>query len=279
MSKYEAATGKSGEIAPGSTIHATPTKYGKSTAETLADGAVEAEDAPITTSPAASSAAAAPVPWAASAAASTGEFKPAPSKPTPGRMSLPSMPSLAERDIGDGALDVGVGSAPTPAPPAGAVPRLSSVHKGSSGCSAVSASSERSGGPRPSPRGSVFGASAQRGMGDDERKELQKVFASFDTDRSGHIDLEELGRAMANLGMPTTREKLSALLNQADEDKSGAIDFGALRCVRESVCAANCPCGRHVTQEALRPQASSFAWWRGGERPRERGGRPCSTRS
>ena len=77
--------------------------------------------------------------------------------------------------------------------------------------------------PRAAPRGSVFGAVANRSLGEDELKNLRTLFNSFDADKSGHIDMEELQAAMTKLGLSTTKEKLHALVHEVDQDADKKI--------------------------------------------------------
>ena len=56
-------------------------------------------------------------------------------------------------------------------------------------------------------------------------EELFKVFQEFDVDRSGSIDSEELGQAMAKMGRPMTEDQVENLLMQIDTEGTGAINF------------------------------------------------------
>ena len=67
---------------------------------------------------------------------------------------------------------------------------------------------------------------------------LEQVFKSFDTDKSGAIDIGELETAMRTLEIPTTREKLVAMLQHADANGNGLIDFKEFCSVVERVKAA-----------------------------------------
>ena len=55
--------------------------------------------------------------------------------------------------------------------------------------------------------------------------EVRKVFRSFATDNSGAIDADELREAMAALGQEPSEEELMLLIEEADEDGSGEIEF------------------------------------------------------
>jgi Ca2+-binding EF-hand superfamily protein len=55
--------------------------------------------------------------------------------------------------------------------------------------------------------------------------ELKRLFDTFDLDASGSISLNELRTALKNLGEYTDELKLLRLLQEADSDGSGDIDF------------------------------------------------------
>jgi len=54
---------------------------------------------------------------------------------------------------------------------------------------------------------------------------MRELFDSLDADRSGTIDLAELGTAVERLGLGTSPERLQAMLAEVDTDKSGAISY------------------------------------------------------
>jgi len=62
-------------------------------------------------------------------------------------------------------------------------------------------------------------------MSTEERAELETLFKSFDADSSGSITVDELAQVLAQLGTPTSKEKLTAMMSAADEDGSNTIDF------------------------------------------------------
>ena len=55
--------------------------------------------------------------------------------------------------------------------------------------------------------------------------ELKGVFEMFDVDGSGAIDAKELKQVMQNLGMNPTEEEVNRMMQEADEDDSGEIEF------------------------------------------------------
>ena len=54
----------------------------------------------------------------------------------------------------------------------------------------------------------------------------REAFLAFDKDRSGTIDIYELRDVLEAMGQKPTEEELFQLLSSADEDGTGAIDFG-----------------------------------------------------
>ena len=62
-------------------------------------------------------------------------------------------------------------------------------------------------------------------LDEEQITELKGVFEMFDVDQSGAIDVKELKQVMQNLGMNPTDEEVQRMMQEADEDDSGAIDF------------------------------------------------------
>mmetsp|Transcript_51640 Transcript_51640/g.102629 ORF Transcript_51640/g.102629 Transcript_51640/m.102629 type:complete len:172 (+) Transcript_51640:55-570(+) len=60
---------------------------------------------------------------------------------------------------------------------------------------------------------------------EEDLKEFREIFDLVDTDRSGTIGTEELGRLMDTLGVRTTPEELKLMVSEIDEDGNGEIDF------------------------------------------------------
>ncbi|KAJ2082157.1 hypothetical protein H4R24_001785 [Coemansia sp. RSA 988] len=56
-------------------------------------------------------------------------------------------------------------------------------------------------------------------------KELRDAFAIFDKDNNGEITREELGVLMRSLNHNPTEEEISDMINEADENGDGKIDF------------------------------------------------------
>lgn len=56
-------------------------------------------------------------------------------------------------------------------------------------------------------------------------KEQKKKFTAVDQDRSGHINLQELGQAFAQSGMPLPLEQLLVVARRYDQDQSGTLEF------------------------------------------------------
>ncbi|KAA3488974.1 calcium-dependent protein kinase 29-like isoform X1 [Gossypium australe] len=60
---------------------------------------------------------------------------------------------------------------------------------------------------------------------EEENKGLQQMFNNIDTDGSGAITLEELRDGLARLGSKLTEPEIKQLMDAADVDKSGTIDY------------------------------------------------------
>ena len=58
---------------------------------------------------------------------------------------------------------------------------------------------------------------------------LQRIFADFDGDHDGTLDVSELKGALAALGLPTSGRQAATVLQQYDADLSGRLDFGEFR--------------------------------------------------
>ena len=61
-------------------------------------------------------------------------------------------------------------------------------------------------------------------MSADQEKQLRSTFDQFDKDKSGAIDKKELRESLKKLGKFCELE-ISAILTEADVDKSGTISF------------------------------------------------------
>mgnify|MGYP001140977776 FL=1 len=58
-----------------------------------------------------------------------------------------------------------------------------------------------------------------------QQEELIAAFHAFDVEGKGFITAEELRQAMINFGEPLSEEELQHLLNMADVDRDGRINF------------------------------------------------------
>ena len=56
-------------------------------------------------------------------------------------------------------------------------------------------------------------------------KELREAFAFFDKDHDGRITTRELGAIMRSLGQNPTEADLQDMINEADTDDSGTMEF------------------------------------------------------
>eukprot|EP00966_Prymnesium_polylepis_P041863 972208-Prymnesium_polylepis.1 len=54
------------------------------------------------------------------------------------------------------------------------------------------------------------------------------IFAKFDADKSGAIDLKELWNALAALGVDSSASNAQAILSKYDDDANGTPEFGTL---------------------------------------------------
>ena len=89
--------------------------------------------------------------------------------------------------------------------------------------------------PRAAHRESAAGQADQLTGGDGQRADggqpleletLWKLFHSFDADKSGAVDMEELPGLMSKLGVNVTKDKLRSLVAGADRDQDEKISFG-----------------------------------------------------
>ena len=63
------------------------------------------------------------------------------------------------------------------------------------------------------------------GLSVDEIVEIKKAFDIFDTDQSGAISVQELLKAMTNLGFDSKNPSIFNMISDMDEDGSGEIEF------------------------------------------------------
>lgn len=56
-------------------------------------------------------------------------------------------------------------------------------------------------------------------------EELKEAFSVFDKDQNGFISAAELRHVMANLGEKLTDEEAYEMVNQADSDRDGQINY------------------------------------------------------
>ncbi|XP_008703622.1 calmodulin-like [Ursus americanus] len=55
--------------------------------------------------------------------------------------------------------------------------------------------------------------------------DMREVFRAFDLDGNGHISVDELKQAMATLGEKLSQEELDAMIQEADVDKDGQVNY------------------------------------------------------
>jgi len=56
-------------------------------------------------------------------------------------------------------------------------------------------------------------------------REIRDAFALIDQDNDGEISSQEILNVMRNLGRNPTEDEVQQMINEADEDESGSIDF------------------------------------------------------
>lgn len=57
----------------------------------------------------------------------------------------------------------------------------------------------------------------------DSRANINKIFALFDDERTGHISIKNLRRVVQQLGENISEEELQELINRADVDQDGLV--------------------------------------------------------
>eukprot|EP00760_Papus_ankaliazontas_P032947 PhM_4_TR6096/c0_g1_i1/m.107086/K02183/CALM; calmodulin len=68
-------------------------------------------------------------------------------------------------------------------------------------------------------------AQGSRNLTNSQIEQLKEVFNHFDTDHSGSIDIDELGKVFDAMGQSLSKEELGQLIAQVDDDGSGEIEF------------------------------------------------------
>jgi len=61
---------------------------------------------------------------------------------------------------------------------------------------------------------------------DEEFENFKKTFIMYDKDGDGTVSTKELGAVMRSLGTNPDPEELEAMVDEADADGSGSVDFG-----------------------------------------------------
>ncbi|XP_036181188.1 calmodulin-like protein 5, partial [Myotis myotis] len=56
-------------------------------------------------------------------------------------------------------------------------------------------------------------------------QDMKEVFRAFDLDGDGHITVDELKKAMAQIGQNLSQEDLEAMIREADVDKDGRVNY------------------------------------------------------
>ena len=63
--------------------------------------------------------------------------------------------------------------------------------------------------------------------------DLRQLFDKIDTDKNGHLDVPEIMRAMAGLGVSMTRTAVQEMIQPHDKNGDGAIDFTEFKALME----------------------------------------------
>ena len=59
----------------------------------------------------------------------------------------------------------------------------------------------------------------------DQTAEIKEAFKMFDRDGDGYIDMKELRMVITRIGQPLTEEDADELLQDADLDGNGKLDY------------------------------------------------------
>jgi Ca2+-binding EF-hand superfamily protein len=65
----------------------------------------------------------------------------------------------------------------------------------------------------------------------DELKKLQQCFNQLDEDHGGSIGIDELEGPLIGLGFAQNREEVMKMIDQVDDDGTGAIEFEEFLCI------------------------------------------------
>ncbi|CAM6074258.1 unnamed protein product [Sphagnum tenellum] len=72
---------------------------------------------------------------------------------------------------------------------------------------------------------SIVAAGASCSRNARHKREMERLFATYDEDNDGHISRRELGSVMQKLGMEATDEELNCMLKSVDKNGDGLVDF------------------------------------------------------
>lgn len=72
---------------------------------------------------------------------------------------------------------------------------------------------------------SIAAAGASCSRNARHKREMERLFATYDEDNDGHISRRELGSVMQKLGMEATDEELNCMLRSVDKNGDGLVDF------------------------------------------------------
>ena len=95
------------------------------------------------------------------------------------------------------------------------------------------------------------------------RRKLRPIFNKFDIDRSGAVSMNEMRRMLKSISLDLDAEALSQLMNDADTDGSGDIDFEEFVVALQKHIAGG---GSSDLASVVNQAGSAFGWlpWFGG---------------
>ena len=60
-------------------------------------------------------------------------------------------------------------------------------------------------------------------LNDDTRENIDKIFALYDSDKTGYITVQDLRRVANDMGQEVSEDDLEFMIKRADEDKDGRV--------------------------------------------------------
>ncbi|KAF2306686.1 hypothetical protein GH714_020439 [Hevea brasiliensis] len=92
-------------------------------------------------------------------------------------------------------------------------------------------------------------------LDDDQLAELREIFRSFDRNKDGSLTQLELGSLLRSLGLKPSEDQLEALIQKADKNSNGMIEFSEfVALVEPDLLQTKCP----YTEDQLKKIFSMF---------------------